>query len=404
MSQHRTPFTTSRFVTNPAEHDSAQAFEFRSNFQHSAQPTHAQPTYNAPSVLLGPASTEQSQSYSPDRTPRYNESADQAPIRPRTRQEDRHRRSAPKTKKAFGLLPTTHEDQAAQPGTYSFLTVSGDRIAFPVQQDADEQHTADSETAPVRRGGAHRLPAPPAALKGRAAVVAVAAGAVVAAGQAALDNGPAKTTQSTDATLAASTVGATAAPQAAKFMGTSDDVANAAVNSGAPQVLNIAAPTDLSEFSNLLAKGQKFAQERAAEEAAKLRPLFSTFSHGTFTSGFGARWGTLHAGVDLANAIGTPILAVADGEVIDAGPASGFGMWVRLKHADGTVTVYGHIDSATVSVGQHVLAGDEIAKMGNRGFSTGPHCHFEVWLNGKDKVDPLPWLASRGISLGQERD
>ena len=75
-------------------------------------------------------------------------------------------------------------------------------------------------------------------------------------------------------------------------------------------------------------------------------------------------------------------------------------MWVRLKHADGTVTVYGHVDSATVQVGQHVMAGDEIAKMGNRGFSTGPHLHFEVWLNGTDKVDPLPWLASRGISLG----
>ena len=67
-------------------------------------------------------------------------------------------------------------------------------------------------------------------------------------------------------------------------------------------------------------------------------------------------------------------------------------------------TGYGHIDTATVSQGQRVLAGDQIATMGNRGFSTGPHCHFEVWLNGTDKIDPVPWLATRGISLGAQRD
>jgi murein DD-endopeptidase MepM/ murein hydrolase activator NlpD len=50
------------------------------------------------------------------------------------------------------------------------------------------------------------------------------------------------------------------------------------------------------------------------------------------------------------------------------------------------------------------MAGDQIATVGNRGFSTGPHCHFEVWPDGVHKVDPLPWLASRGISLGPEED
>lgn len=362
LSQHRTPFTASRFVPIPTENDYGPTF--------------------APGVLLGLSSTEQSHSYSPDRTPRYSESADQATERPRTRQEDRHLRSAPKAKKSFGYAAPDLEP----------------------------------ESAPAKRRGAHRLPAPPAALKGRAAVVAVAAGAVVAAGQAAVADGPAKDTKTSEATLAAASVDTaasgdtaasvdiTAAPQAAQFMGTSDAVASAGSASNTPQVLNVATPVNIGEFSNLLAKGQKFAQERAAAEAAKLRPLFAQFATGNFTSGFGARWGTLHGGVDIANAIGTPILAVADGEVIDAGAAAGFGMWVRLKHADGTVTVYGHIDSATVTVGQRVMAGDEIAKMGNRGFSTGPHVHFEVWLNGTDKVDPMPWLASRGISLGPARD
>ncbi|MFD4182589.1 M23 family metallopeptidase [Rhodococcus sp. NPDC058514] len=256
--------------------------------------------------------------------------------------------------------------------------------------------------APARRGGAHRIPTPPTALKGRAAVIAVAAGAVVAAGQAGLDSP--SSTDTAELNLAsgdsASSTAATAEPQAAQFAAdTATDPA-----SQAPQVLNIAAPTDLSQFSNLLAKGQRFSEERAAREAAARRPLFALPAVGSFTSHYGARWGTLHAGVDIANAIGTPIYAVADGVVIDSGPAQGFGMWVRLRHADGTVTVYGHIDSSNVSIGQQVMAGDQIARMGNRGFSTGPHLHFEVHLGGNDKIDPLPWLATRGISLGVERD
>lgn len=259
--------------------------------------------------------------------------------------------------------------------------------------------------APARRGGAHRIPTPPSALKGRAAVFAVAAGAVVAAGQAAT-NGPGQSSEHSEVALAANesdsnVITATAVPQASQFAATASD---GAAPSQAPQVLNIADPNDLSQFSNLLAKGQRFSDERAAREAAARRPLFVLPAVGTYTSNFGARWGTLHAGVDIAGPIGTPILAVADGVVIDSGPASGFGMWVRLQHADGTVTVYGHIDQSLVSVGQQVMAGDQIATMGNRGFSTGPHLHFEVHLGGTDKIDPVPWLATRGISLGMEQD
>ncbi|RVW02963.1 M23 family metallopeptidase [Rhodococcus xishaensis] len=257
-----------------------------------------------------------------------------------------------------------------------------------------ENPTADV-VAP-RRSGQHRLPAPPSALKGRAAVVAVAAGAVVAAGQAATD-GPAKKSDQTEVELtAADSVVATAAPQAAQF----SDVTQSASDESAPQVLALAKPTDLGEFSNLLAKGQRFSEERAAREAAARRPLFVLPATGTFTSHFGYRWGTLHAGVDIANALGTPIYAVADGEVIDAGPVSGFGRWVRLQHDDGTVTLYGHLNSEVVTVGQRVMAGDQIATMGNTGYSTGPHLHFEVHLGGANKTDPVPWLATRGISLG----
>jgi murein DD-endopeptidase MepM/ murein hydrolase activator NlpD len=157
---------------------------------------------------------------------------------------------------------------------------------------------------------------------------------------------------------------------------------------------------DTAVHNEELANGVAFAQERADREARLQRPLFVMPTRGIFTSGFGYRWGVLHGGIDIANSIGTPIVAASDGVVIDAGPAAGFGMWVKLRHSDGTVTVYGHVNTITCSIGQRVMAGDQIATMGNRGYSTGPHLHFEVLLNGTNRVDPVPWLAKRGLSLG----
>jgi murein DD-endopeptidase MepM/ murein hydrolase activator NlpD len=124
---------------------------------------------------------------------------------------------------------------------------------------------------------------------------------------------------------------------------------------------------------------------------------------GTLTSTFGD--GRSHQGIDIANSTGTPIVAVADGEVISAGPAQGFGLWVRIRHDDGTVTTYGHNNDNLVTVGQRVAAGEEIATVGNRGISTGPHLHFEVDTPASEKVDPRTWLAERGATIaGSDRD
>ncbi|MBO0855055.1 MAG: M23 family metallopeptidase, partial [Nocardia sp.] len=240
-----------------------------------------------------------------------------------------------------------------------------------------------------RASGAHRVPVPPAALKGRAAVVAVAAGAVVAAGQAGMASASQQHRSTTDYDAAgqAHQIAPQAASTPAQGQAQQGKAAPAAAgDSQAPQVLNVAPVADMSQFQDILHHGQEYASHLAAKESAKLRPMFVKFANGTFTSGFGGRWGVQHMGVDVSAPIGTPIYAVADGTVISAGPASGFGMWVRLQHDDGTITVYGHVNTATVSVGQRVMAGDQIATVGNRGFSTGPHCHFEVWQNGKDKI------------------
>ena len=164
------------------------------------------------------------------------------------------------------------------------------------------------------------------------------------------------------------------------------------------QIVSVASTTNAAVHNEELAKGAAFAQERAEREARLQRPLFVMPTRGMFTSGFGYRWGALHGGIDLANSIGTPILAAADGVVIDAGPTAGYGIWVKLRHSDGTVTVYGHLSAVLVDIGQRVWAGDQIAKMGNTGDSTGPHLHFEVHLNGTDRVDPVGWLAKRGVS------
>ena len=118
---------------------------------------------------------------------------------------------------------------------------------------------------------------------------------------------------------------------------------------------------------------------------------------GRVTSGFGARWGHVHKGLDIAAPVGTPIHVPLAGEVIASGPASGFGLWVRVRHDDGTVTTYGHVNRALVRVGQHVEAGQEIAEVGNRGQSTGPHLHVEVQTPGGVTVNPRPWLDQHGI-------
>jgi murein DD-endopeptidase MepM/ murein hydrolase activator NlpD len=117
---------------------------------------------------------------------------------------------------------------------------------------------------------------------------------------------------------------------------------------------------------------------------------------GPVTSGFGGRWGTVHEGLDIAAPIGTPIHVPLAGVVISSGPASGFGLWVRVQHSDGTITVYGHINRSFVQVGQRVATGQVIAETGNRGQSTGPHLHIGVMQNGV-YINPKPWLDARGI-------
>ncbi|MGY2004585.1 M23 family metallopeptidase [Blastococcus sp. SYSU DS1024] len=161
--------------------------------------------------------------------------------------------------------------------------------------------------------------------------------------------------------------------------------------------------TERTAAANAQAEADRIAQEeadRAAAEAARPTAVLPV-EGGRLTSGFGARWGTLHAGIDLAAPMRTPEYAVMDGVVLEAGPASGYGLVVYIQHGNGDVTVYGHMDEILVTPGQVVRAGDTIALLGNRGQSTGPHLHFEVHVGGigGQPVDPLPWLRERGVQI-----
>ena len=125
-------------------------------------------------------------------------------------------------------------------------------------------------------------------------------------------------------------------------------------------------------------------------------PQFVRPGTGRLTSGYGARWGRLHAGIDLAAGVGAPISAVAAGTVASAGSEGGYGLVVRVQHDDGTVTLYAHLSKLLVTVGQRVAAGTHLGLEGSSGQSTGPHLHFEVRVGG-GPVDPDPWLRARGV-------
>ena len=117
---------------------------------------------------------------------------------------------------------------------------------------------------------------------------------------------------------------------------------------------------------------------------------------GVFTSGYGWRWGRMHKGIDVANNVGTPIVASREGRVIFAGWSSGgYGYLVEILHPDGSRSLYAHNSSLEVRKGQSVRQGQMISRMGSTGRSTGPHLHFEIRPAGKGAINPLKLLPPR---------
>jgi murein DD-endopeptidase MepM/ murein hydrolase activator NlpD len=112
---------------------------------------------------------------------------------------------------------------------------------------------------------------------------------------------------------------------------------------------------------------------------------------GPINSPFGMRWGTLHPGLDIGAGMGTPIRAAASGRVVVSGYSGGYGNLIVIDHGNGLATAYAHQSRFAASVGDTVSQGEVIGSVGSTGYSTGPHLHFEVRVNGSP-VDPLGYL------------
>ena len=118
---------------------------------------------------------------------------------------------------------------------------------------------------------------------------------------------------------------------------------------------------------------------------------------GWITSGFGNRLSPItgkpefHTGLDIAQAIGTPIVAPADGVVVYVGTQVGWGHTIKIRHSLGIITRYAHLDSIKVRLGEKVKKGEIIGTVGNSGYSIGPHLHYEVRIFDTP-VDPLEYI------------
>ena len=156
-----------------------------------------------------------------------------------------------------------------------------------------------------------------------------------------------------------------------------------------------AADTQLSVLESLLFN-------RALDRNAT--PSRDPIANSYITSGFGGRadpfgGGTqYHKGIDFEADVGDPVLAVADGVVSYSGERSGYGNVVEVDHGNGYVTRYAHNSRLERSVGDLVRSGQEIAKAGSTGRSTGAHVHFEVWQDGL-VVDPRKFLSAGATTL-----
>ena len=131
--------------------------------------------------------------------------------------------------------------------------------------------------------------------------------------------------------------------------------------------------------------------------------------NGRVTSGFGSRFHPIlgyvrmHAGLDLAAAYGSPIVAAGDGRVVSAGWAGGYGNLVRIAHAGGLQTMYGHMSRIAARSGESVRQGQLIGYVGSTGLSTGPHLHYEVLKNGRPVNPASVKLAAAPAQLEGEK-
>ncbi|MEU3047084.1 MULTISPECIES: M23 family metallopeptidase [unclassified Streptomyces] len=155
------------------------------------------------------------------------------------------------------------------------------------------------------------------------------------------------------------------------------------------------------------AKELREAEERAAREAERKRlnayrlPVAGSHVTTGYQAG-GALWSSgSHSGVDFRAPMGSSVVAVGAGTVVEAGWGGAYGNNVVIRMDDGTFTQYGHLSSIGVGVGQRVAPGQQIGLSGSTGNSTGPHLHFEARTTAEygSDIDPVAYLRSHGVGV-----
>jgi murein DD-endopeptidase MepM/ murein hydrolase activator NlpD len=163
--------------------------------------------------------------------------------------------------------------------------------------------------------------------------------------------------------------------------------------------LERAAEQQAAARNQALAELASRAEQRAQQIEANMWVL--PVEHYEITATFGtggSLWSSDHTGLDFAAPYGTPVMAVARGEVTSAGYAGAYGNRVIITHPDGTETWYCHMDNYTVSTGDEVEAGSTIGHIGMTGNTTGPHLHLEVRPTPNVPVDPYTALSAHGVT------
>ncbi|MFE3518311.1 M23 family metallopeptidase [Streptomyces sp. NPDC059166] len=198
--------------------------------------------------------------------------------------------------------------------------------------------------------------------------------------------------------LGASMVFGAGAAFASGTTGTADTAALA----GAATADSVAKQASAQSKAAAKAKSDKADKKKAAKKKASAweAPVDHYVLSATYGTG-GARWAHKHSGQDFAVPIGTKVEAAHTGRVVKAGPngagdGPAYGNAIVIKHANGKYSQYAHLSKIEVNVGDRVKTGDEIARSGNTGNSSGPHLHFEIRTtpNYGSALDPVQYLNS----------
>ncbi|GGT26941.1 hypothetical protein GCM10010271_33160 [Streptomyces kurssanovii] len=177
-----------------------------------------------------------------------------------------------------------------------------------------------------------------------------------------------------------------------------------------PAVVDAASAVAAQADAQANAAKAKAAKKTAKKKPAKKAPAWvKPVSKYTLTASFaqgGAMWSAKHSGQDFAVPIGTQVKAAGAGTVVKAGPNGGgdgpaYGNAIVIKHNNGKYSQYAHLSKINVNVGAKVKTGQNIAKSGNTGNSSGPHLHFEIRTtpNYGSALNPMSFLRSAGVNL-----